>query len=149
MKTKGAILEYTKARNNDILRAYRAELSEASVIHMPDIFQRLANRPAQRFWVSEERAMAIVSAQLNGRPHKKIRPTKSEMFEEIKRRALLRCPRSEKKCALPSCFCWRSGNDCLVRKCLSSILRDVIQEPAPKFYMTPRTIGAIIYKIRG
>lgn len=49
MKYFGSILEFTRERNNDLMRAYREKLAEASIIVMPVIFELVAQSPASRF----------------------------------------------------------------------------------------------------
>lgn len=89
MKYFGSILDFTKERNEDLLRVYREQLARASYIVMPEIFALVADSPARRFWVSEERAAIVVSAMLAGKPLPKMRSNKREMFEEIYRRFLI------------------------------------------------------------
>lgn len=60
MKYFGSILDFTRERNADLMRVYRDRLAEASIIVMPVIFQLVADSPASRFWVSEERAAIVI-----------------------------------------------------------------------------------------
>lgn len=74
--------------------------------------------------------MAVVSAMRKGKPIlDTMRPTKREMFQEIYRRV-----------------------DALREKYPDSTLFDLVMEvvnsPAPKFYMRPRCAMEIIYKIK-
>lgn len=89
MKYFGSILDFTRERNADLMRVYRDRLAEASIIVMPVIFQLVADSPASRFWVSEERAAIVISAMAAGKPMPRMRSNKREMFEEIYRRYLL------------------------------------------------------------
>ena len=66
MKYFGSILDFTRERNADLMRVYRDRLAEASIIVMPVIFQLVADSPASRFWVSEERAAIVISAMAAG-----------------------------------------------------------------------------------
>lgn len=122
-------MDFTRQRNQDILRAYREQLAKASYIVMPEIFQRVADSPASRFWVSEERAAVEVSRMLAGKPFSRMRKNKREMFEEIFRRFL----------ALREQYPGKSVYE------LTSI---VVNQPAPKFYLTARTVGEFIYRIK-
>lgn len=58
-----------------------------------------------------------------------MRPNKREMFLEIHRRI----------------SSLRAHNPTTP---LLHLLADVIYQPAPKFYLTPRTVGEIIYRIK-
>ena len=129
MKCFGSILNFTKERNDDLMRAYREKLQEADFIIMPQIFELVAGSPAKRFWVSEERAAIVVSSMLAGKPMPRMRSNKREMFEEIFRRFLI----------------YRKQ---FPTKSLSELITKIVNEPAPKFYLTPRTVGEFIYRIR-
>ena len=125
----GSIMDFTRQRNDDIMRAYREQLALANYIVMPEIFEKVAESPAKRFWVSEERAAVEVSRMLVGKPFSRMRANKREMFQEIFRRYLaLResCP----------------------GKSLIELVSIVVHQPAPKFYLTPRTVGEFVYRIK-
>lgn len=130
MKPYGSILEFTRERNADLMRAYRHQIRKPGHIRMSDIGAAIVNMPAARFWVSEERAAIVVSALLAGRdlPHN-MRPTKCEMFSEIYRRVIA-LRRSRPKATL------------------FDLVSQVVNSPAPKFYMLPRSAMDIIYKIK-
>lgn len=125
----GSIMDFTQQRNEDIMRAYRVQLVKARFIVMPEIFRLVAESPAKRFWVSEERAAVEVSRMLAGKPFSRMRKNKREMFEEIYRRFLLL--REEHP-----------------DKSVFELVSKVVNQPAPKFYLTPRTVGEFIYRIR-
>ncbi|NBH93234.1 hypothetical protein D1638_11575 [Muribaculaceae bacterium Z1] len=78
----GSIVDFTRERNDDLMRAYREQLALANYIIMPEIFEKVAESPAKRFWVSEERAAVEVSRMLVGKPFSRMRPNKREMFED-------------------------------------------------------------------
>lgn len=125
----GSIMDFTQERNDDIMRAYRVQLAKANYIVMPEIFRLVAESPASRFWVSEERAAVEVSRMLVGKPFTRMRANKREMFEEIYRRYLLLREKHPDKSVY-------------------ELVSKVVRQPAPKFYLTPRTIGEFIYRIR-
>jgi hypothetical protein len=125
----GSIMEFTRQRNEDIMRAYRSQLARTGYILMPEIFRLVAESPAKRFWVSEERAAVEVARMLAGKPFLRMRPNKREMFEEIFRRYLML-------------------RDEYPDKSLFELVSMVVNQPAPKFYLTPRTVGEFIYRIR-
>ena len=129
MKYFGSILDFTIERNNDLLRAFREQLALARYIVMPEIFELVAESPASRFWVSEERATIVISAMIAGKPLPRMRPTKREMFNEIYTRFLI-----ERK-KFPS-------------KTIYELVSAIVIQPAPKFYLTPRTVGELIYRIK-
>lgn len=129
MKNFGCILDFTKERNDDIMKVFKEKLASANTIVMPEIFEMVAESPATRFWVSEERATIVVSAMLAGRPLPRMRRNKREMFEEIFRRFII----------------YKEQNP---NQSVYDIVATIVNQPAPKFYLTPRTVGQFIYRIR-
>lgn len=125
----GSIMDFTRQRNDDIMRAYREQLALANYIIMPEIFKKVAESPAKRFWVSEERAAVEVSRMLVGKPFSRMRTNKREMFKEIFRRYI-------------------ALRDLHPDKSLFELVSIVVNQPAPKFYLTPRTVGEFVYRIK-
>lgn len=125
----GSIMDFTRQRNYDLMCVYREKLALANYIVMPDIFEQVAESPAKRFWVSEERAAVEVARMLVGKPFSRMRPNKREMFEEIFRRYL-------------------ALRDLHPDKSLFELVSNIVHQPAPKFYLTPRTVGEFIYRIK-
>lgn len=129
MKHFGSILDFTRERNADLMRAYRHHLALANFIVMPEIFELVASSPASRFWVSEERATIVISAMLAGRPLPRMRENKREMFDEIFRRFLI----------------LRRDNPAMS---VFELVSRIVNSPAPKFYLTARSVGEFIYRIK-
>lgn len=111
------------------MRVYQEELSKAGYIVMPKIFEQVANSPCSRFWVSEERAAIVISTLLAGKVIPNMRKNKREMFDEIFRRFLI-------------------AREQYPEKSIYALAIMVVNQPAPKFYMTPRTVGELIYRIK-
>lgn len=125
----GSIMDFTRQRNDDLMRAFRRQLALSRSVVMPDIFQKVADSPAARFWVSEERAAVEIARMLAGKPFARMRPNKREMFQEIFRRYLaLRDARPDLS--------------------LMEHVSIIVHQPAPKFYLTARTVGEFIYRIK-
>lgn len=129
MKHFGSILEFTHERNKDLLRAYHEKLASATFIVMPAIFELVAQSPASRFWVSEERAAIVISAMEAGKPLLRMRNNKREMFEEIYRR-------------------YTVMREQYPEKSTYELATKIVNQPAPKFYLTARTVGEFIYRIK-
>lgn len=129
MKYYGSILDFTQERNQELMRVYQEELSKAGYIVMPKIFEQVANSPCSRFWVSEERAAIVISTLLAGKVIPNMRKNKCEMFDEIFRRFLI-------------------AREQYPEKSIYALAIMVVNQPAPKFYMTPRTVGELIYRIK-
>lgn len=130
MKPFGSILAFTRQRNDALLQAWRRHVAQADSVRLRDIGEKIVNSPSPRFWVSEERAAAVVSAMMRGKPVlQSMRPSKREMFIEIHRRVI------ELKKKNPS---WSLGR----------LVFDVVNSPAPKFYMEPSSALERLFKIR-
>ncbi len=128
MKNVGCIFEYEDARNNDLLNAYRAALRlyDGS---SSDLYRKVVEMPAQRFYVSEERASIVISNMYKGRSIAQMRPNKREMYEEIYRRVI------ELKKSRPD-------------DSIYDLTFDVVQQPAPKFYLTSESARVLIHYIK-
>ncbi len=129
MKYYGSILDFTQERNQELMRVYQEKLSKAGYIVMPNIFEQVANSPCSRFWVSEERAAIVISTLLAGKVIPNMRRNKREMFDEIFHRFLI-------------------AREQYPEKSIYALAIMVVNQPAPKFYMTPRTVGELIYRIK-
>lgn len=129
MKYYGSILDFTQERNQELMRVYQEKLSKAGYIVMPKIFEQVANSPCSRFWVSEERAAIVISTLLAGKVVPNMRRNKREMFDEIFHRFLI-------------------VREQYPEKSIYALAIMVVNQPAPKFYMTPRTVGELIYRIK-
>lgn len=130
MKPHGTVLSFTHERNAALLKAYRQQIAAVSFIRLEDIGEKIVNSPAPRFWVSEERATTVVSAMMQGKSVlDSMRDTKREMFQEIYRRVLVL------KKVHPD---WP----------LSRLVFDVVNSPAPKFYMKASSALERLFKIR-
>ncbi len=130
MKPNGAILAFTRQRNNDLMRAFRSLIRDVPVIRTREIAAKVVALPAERFYVSEERAAIVISALLAGKPlPPNMRPSKVRMFSEIHRRVL----------------CLRAKRPSLS---VAALVAEVVHSPAPEFYMMPRAALDIIYKVK-
>ena len=129
MKNFGSTFEYERQRNDDLMRAYREELATCAFIKMPELLEKVVNKPSKRFWVSEERAAIVLSAMMRGDKLKNMRPLKREMFNEIYRRAM---ELSRQQPGMP----------------VYQLAFNVVRQPAPKFYLTPGSAKVIISKIK-
>ena len=129
MKPHGSHFEYEKQRNDDLMRAYHRHLTQANYVRMPDIYEKVANSPSRRFWVSEERAAIVVSAMMRGDRLDNMRPLKREMYNEIYSRVM------------------RLRED-IPHMPISQLVARVVEQPAPKFYLTPGSAKVLICKIR-
>lgn len=123
-------MEYSKERTDDLMRAYEEYISTCNYIRMPDVYNNVVNMPASRFWVSDIRAALVMSAMMRGEADlDSMWPMRKEMYEEIYRRVIE----------------LRKKHPTLSTYELCSI---VVQQQAPKFYLTAGSAKMIICKAR-
>ena len=130
MKHHGSTCDFTIQRNRELLQAYRHACSKRTFIVRREVCEEAANSPCSRFWVSEERAAVIVSGMLKGRyVLDDMSFQKREMFLEIfKRVTNILDEKPDAK--------------------LRDAVFDAVNSPAPRFYMTTRSVVQIIWQIR-
>lgn len=129
MKPHGSHFEYEAERDDNLMECYHELLRRAQFVRMPEIYSQVVDMPAKRFWVSEERAAIVVSAMMRGERLDNMRPLKQEMYNEIYRRVM---EIREQHPELP----------------ISRLVAQVVEQPAPKFYITPGSAKVLICKIR-
>lgn len=130
MKHKGCISDFSARRNHELLSAFRKVIDSMDFIDINVAAEKVVNLPCSRFWISEERATAVISAIIRGQPiTKSMHPTKREMINEIYSRVMA----------------VRENNP---QQNLCDIVFNIVNSPAPKFYMTPRYAINIIYKMK-
>lgn len=128
MKNVGSTFEYEDMRNEDLMDAYREVLCSHNG-STKELYRKVVEMPARRFYVSEERASIVISNMYKGRSIAQMRPNKREMYEEIFRRVL------ELKKERP--------NDSIY-----DLTFEVVQQPSPKFYLTPESARVFICYIK-
>lgn len=121
MKRKGSRVEYAQERNREIFILFRKIHSEGG-LSRTEVCRRVANSPASRFWVSEERATYVISAMNSGRPLPRMHENREAMFGEIFRR-----------------FKIEQGLN--PRRKISEIVGEIIHQRAPLFYLTTGSVG--------
>lgn len=130
MKKKGAQMEYSKERLDDLMRAYDEYISSCGYIRMPEVYGTIVTMPSRRFWVSSIRAALVVSAIIRGEDVlSKMWGTKREMYLEIYNRVM----------AL------KAGSP---KSSISHLCEIVVEQPAPKFYLTPGSAKVMVCKYR-
>ena len=131
MKHKGSQFEYERQRDENLLRVYRTLMGSCAVISQQEIYLKTVASPADRFWVSEERAVAVIASMTsdyNGTLRRML-PQKQRMYIEIYKRT----QRLMKE---------RKG---ITR---TEAVAEVVQSPAPEFYLTPGSVAVILCKIK-
>lgn len=131
MKHKGSTMEYSKERIRDLMRAYDEYISSCGHINMPNVYSAITDMPSRRFWVSEIRAALVISSimRLGEKSLKGMLPTKKEMYKEIYRRVI-------------------ALKDQHPEESVSELCARVVDQPAPKFYLTPGSVKIMVCKAR-
>ena len=121
-------IEFASERSEVLIRHYRESLARQSVISAQRAFQDAAEAPAPRFWVTEARAMRVISMMRKSHDILEgMHPQKQRMYKEIYRRVM------KMKAENPSMP-------------LGDIVFEVVNNPAPSSYLTWRWCRKIIRK---
>lgn len=129
MRKKGSIIQVNQLRDRELLKAYNSVISSAKTIKLDKVFRQIVDTPCSRFWCSEERAYMVCLKMLAGVSIEKMNPTRREMFMEIYKRV-----RQLRRLSPGTSFY------CLVIR--------VVNSPAPKFYLTPKSAQVIVHHIK-
>ncbi|MCH5227312.1 MAG: hypothetical protein J1F16_05790 [Muribaculaceae bacterium] len=130
MKKKNSKCEFSSERSLKLLQNFRESLARQSKISAVRAFKDAAEMPAPRFWVSEARAMRIVSRLFQGIDLTTgMHSEKREMYLEIYRRTKVI---KERNPETP----------------LGDIVFDVVNNPAPRSYLTWQYARKIINKAK-
>ena len=127
--TPRSAFEYEAERNRDLMSAYKKVFTESALVPMPQLLAAVVRMPARRFYVSEERAVRVVSSMYRRPLPAGMNATKRRMYQEIwsrVERVRGRCPQ------------WS----------LSRCIMYVVNQPAPEFYITVNTARNILCKTR-
>ncbi len=128
-KVIGSSFEYSDERMDALMSEYQRYIASCSHIYGPAVFEHIVNQPCRRFWVSNIRAMVVIADMLRGRDLGSMRPSKREMFREIFDRVLV----------------MRAKHPGLS---LYKLVSMVVEQPAPKFYLSPSSAKIMICKAR-
>lgn len=134
MKHKGNGFEYAAERDADLQRAWREQISSREKIIIDDVFSSLVDMPSKRFWVSSERAGIVISKMIRmGEENwdsflSGMRGEKKEMYREL----ALRVKQKMLNEKIP----------------FTVAVSNTVNEPAPRFYLTPKSAKIIFYKMR-
>ena len=131
MKKKNCKCEFTSERSELLLRNFRESIARQSQISAAKAFRDAVEAPAPRFWVSEARAMRIISFLLKGRDEvlDGMHPKKREMYREIFKRVKTM---KEENPGMP----------------LGDVVFEVVNAPAPESYISWEWAGRLISRQR-
>ena len=126
MKKKNSRCEFASERSECLLKNFRESIARQSKICLQRTLQEVVDAPAPRFWVSEARAMRVISMMLKGEDVLSgMHLSKQEMYKEIYRRVV------EMKKRHPE-------------MALGDIVFETVNSEAPNSYMTPQYSAKIM-----
>jgi hypothetical protein len=117
------------ARDRELLSIYRDKLINCATIDLDQICRDIAVTPTSRFWVNEKIALDEMYYIRKHGCTSRTSETYREMFMEIYKRVC------ELRLRKPS----MSLRDAVER---------IVQSPAPRFYLTPKSIKVVICKAK-
>lgn len=130
MKYKGSRCEIAEERDAELLRAYKSIIEVRDKISLSEVVHTLAQTSCSRFFVSEERAYNVICNMLrNTSSISHMIPLRKEMYQEIFHRFVQ----------------YQEEHPSLTRK---ECVWRVCHQPAPKFYLTPKSIVTILHRVR-
>ena len=124
MKYKGCTSYLVEDRDEDLLRAYNRIMRHNRSSLITDVYKLMKDIPASRFWVTGERAYESLVKRRRGY---RIRGIKSEMYDEIEKRATE----------------YADANKCSFRLACKA----VVMQPAPSFYLSVGRMKNIIRRM--
>jgi hypothetical protein len=122
--------EFKSERENALIREfYKIYIDSGNAMPLTDMLAILVKRPAPRFYVSLPNAVMVIRQMIRGTPPPKMRDNRRAMYEEILARVMR-----------------------MVEQNPGITLRDavdkVIEQPAPKFYITIGTASVLLCNAR-
>ena len=128
MKKKNSNCEFSSERSEILIKNFRESLARQSRISASKAFKEAVEAPAPRFWVSEARAVRVVSMLFKGQTEilESMHASKREMFLEIFKRV-------------------KHIKETMPEVPLGDIVFQVVNDPAPKSYLTWQWAAKIIY----
>ncbi|MDE6026805.1 MAG: hypothetical protein K2G23_01880 [Muribaculaceae bacterium] len=129
MKKIGSVSEFGSLRDQELWLAYRRAIASTGVVSSDILYELTASSPASRFWVSERRASEVMGAMIRGISISFMSPTRQEMYRELFRRFID----------------YRAQNP---QSSIYEATFNAVNSPAPKFYLTPKSVKVILYKYR-
>lgn len=128
MKHKGSKCDLNMYRDRDLQRTFKKVYSENPCTIFMELVKIICASPAERFWVSEERAVAVVSQIERGVSLDGMNRERIAMYTEIYRRYVILRQKH------PSFS-------------MSRLVSIIVHQPAPRFYLTAGTARVMLYKL--
>lgn len=128
MKHNGCVVECLEKRAEELEQTYYDLLADSEYISKSQIYSLVAESTCSRFWVSSERAAVVIARMSDGYPMPSMRRKKKEMYDEIYQRYVV----------------LRGQHP---HKTIPELIEMIIHQPAPSFYMEPRSIAQVLKRM--
>lgn len=129
MRHKGSISEDAIAMREDFYKSYKKILASSSYIKLRDVIRKVINSPTPRFYVSPERALAVIQKIKKGDDVSYMSESRKDMYTEIYSRV-------------------RSHLELNPYSTIKEAIIKVINSPAPKFYINEGTAIVTLHYIK-
>lgn len=128
MKKLNCKCEFASERSELLLQNFRKSLARQSIISLKRAFSDAVETPAPRFWVSEARAMRVITMMMKNQDILEgMHSEKRQMYLEIYKRVMAIKKESPETS-------------------LGDIVFEVVNSPAPRFYLTWHSAKQLIKK---
>lgn len=139
MRKKGSVCEFTIQRDEELKSVFRRIFMSRKSVSAESLFGEVVMSEASRFFVSEVRAERMIRHHLK----RGVWPVKSvlrrRMFTEIENR-VMQVLASEGVCIAIS-----PDNVIVDIPRFRDVICEVVNSPAPSFYLTPRSCRTLLY----
>jgi hypothetical protein len=125
MKHKGSNFEFDNELCIELFKAFRKVYSTTCT----SVFEKTVKSRSPRFWVTPSRATIVVREMLRGEVVQDMRGNKRDMYTEIFKRVKVEIEKGDERT-------------------LPDIVTEVVEQPAPEFYITPQNARNKIKKGR-
>lgn len=129
MRHKGSVCDYNEERDEALRKLFVRKLAERRWRRVDDIFVAMRECGAPRFYVSEMRALSVLRHRRRTGEFPVMGACRLELYEELWKRYC------ERRVEQP-------GADDY------DIVFDIVNSPAPSFYLTVRSLRTILYRAR-
>ena len=128
MRHKGNFFEYEEQRNRELMRTYRRGQREQG-LKGDALYRWVVEQASIRYWVSEEQAYRVIDKRLRGVKVDYVSPYRQMMYDEIERQ-VARLDHLRPNASI------------------YDLVFEVVNSPAPKFFLSPESAKVLISKIR-
>ncbi len=128
MKHKGSVCDFSADRNEELKRIFRREFMKKEHLTVDSAIEAVWRSSASRFYVSEQRARAVLRYRRRHGVFPGIVSGRLEMYKELWRR-------------------FEEGMERDPGKEEDDLIYEVVNSPAPSFYLSKRTMRTLLYKL--